>query len=141
MSLNKENIRKWVKALRSGRYRQTREVLKSTDGNKHAAYCCLGVACKLAYDEGLDFNLVDTFDNCNDLPDPVQKWFGFTNSNPNLKVNKSNNKVMSKINKAKAKGFCRSRGGRIGAIDLNDEANLNFKEIADCIECTYLSEK
>lgn len=37
----KENIRKWVKALRSGRYVQGKGQLKG------AGYCCLGVACEL----------------------------------------------------------------------------------------------
>ena len=41
--LNKVNIRKWVKALRSGKYRQGRGSLK-WDGR----YCCLGVACVVA---------------------------------------------------------------------------------------------
>ena len=40
-AINKrENIRKWVKALRSGKYQQARGVLYDGDG-----YCCLGVAC------------------------------------------------------------------------------------------------
>ena len=38
---------KWVKALRSGEYRQGREHLRTADG----AYCCLGVlACIAGYD-------------------------------------------------------------------------------------------
>ena len=36
------NQRKWIKALRSGRYKQGRKRLRT--GNK---YCCLGVACKV----------------------------------------------------------------------------------------------
>jgi|SRR6056297_3681384 len=36
----KDNIRTWVKALRSGIYPQTTEVLEDEDG-----FCCLGVAC------------------------------------------------------------------------------------------------
>lgn len=33
---------KWVKALRSGRYKQIREYLKTDEG-----YCCLGVLCNI----------------------------------------------------------------------------------------------
>lgn len=34
---------KWVKALRSGKYKQGREKLKSFDSKKQPRYCCLGV--------------------------------------------------------------------------------------------------
>src|SRR5437868_3244044 len=37
-------IRAWVKALRSGRYKQGRCKLRSTDNT----YCCLGVLCQVA---------------------------------------------------------------------------------------------
>lgn len=36
-----KEIKKWVRALRSGKYKQTRLVLQDKQG-----YCCLGVACK-----------------------------------------------------------------------------------------------
>lgn len=37
-----DNAKKWVDALRSGDYKQGKNVLHATDG-----YCCLGVACEL----------------------------------------------------------------------------------------------
>ena len=37
----KQDIEKWVKALRSEKYNQTRGTLQDSRG-----YCCLGVACK-----------------------------------------------------------------------------------------------
>lgn len=40
--LNKAFKKKWLKALRSGEFRQTRESLKGPIG-----YCCLGVAASL----------------------------------------------------------------------------------------------
>lgn len=39
--LNK-NAQKWVKALRSGKYKQTKEFLHDQNG-----FCCLGVACEV----------------------------------------------------------------------------------------------
>lgn len=42
MNVNKENIKKWVKALRSGEYNQNKGKLQNEDG-----FCCLGVACDL----------------------------------------------------------------------------------------------
>lgn len=41
--MNKQLRDKWIKALRSGKYKQTTGVLKSGDH-----YCCLGVLCKVA---------------------------------------------------------------------------------------------
>ena len=43
---SKAFIRKWVKALRSGEFKQANDVLR--DGG---AYCCLGVACVLRHRE------------------------------------------------------------------------------------------
>lgn len=37
-----ENAKKWVAALRSGEYKQTKQVLRDSNG-----FCCLGVACDL----------------------------------------------------------------------------------------------
>jgi len=37
-----ENRKKWIAALRSGKYSQVRSRLKTDDG-----YCCLGVACEV----------------------------------------------------------------------------------------------
>jgi hypothetical protein len=42
--LNKENVQKWVAALRSGDYKQTKGVLRKSDTNE---MCCLGVLCDL----------------------------------------------------------------------------------------------
>lgn len=37
-----KDAKKWVNALRSGKYKQTKQVLKN-----HEGYCCLGVACDI----------------------------------------------------------------------------------------------
>lgn len=42
--MNKELKPKWLKALRSGEYKQSRETLKDDNG-----FCCLGVLCDLTY--------------------------------------------------------------------------------------------
>lgn len=36
-------MQKWVKALRSGKYKQTKSELKDNNG-----YCCLGVLCEIS---------------------------------------------------------------------------------------------
>jgi len=80
-----KNAEAWVKALRSGKYKQGRGALRTGD-----MYCCLGVACELAgakaekpddligpygYD-GIFFT----------LPVSVQKWLGVKTGNGTYEV-------------------------------------------------------
>jgi len=39
--------KRWLAALRSGKYKQGYECLKSRSGKKKAEHCCLGVACEV----------------------------------------------------------------------------------------------
>ncbi len=41
--------KKWLKALRSGKYKQGEGQLERIDADGNAKYCCLGVACKMLY--------------------------------------------------------------------------------------------
>ena len=41
--MNKENMMKWVAALRSGKYAQTKEILRDEKG-----FCCWGVMCDIS---------------------------------------------------------------------------------------------
>lgn len=50
MAVNRENVQKWVDALRSGEYQQTRGRLQRTNPGKRGqpvGFCCLGVACEV----------------------------------------------------------------------------------------------
>lgn len=68
MALN-ENAKKWVEALRSGKYEQGQLALQN--GNK---FCCLGVACEVS---GLKVNRHDTGAIQGViLPFNVKKWLG-----------------------------------------------------------------
>src|SRR2546423_13169889 len=95
MTINKENMRLWVAALRSGEYKQGTGTLERTvDGETR--HCCLGVACRVAMNNGLKFNIIErrpsvinssTSDTFFDgevgvLPEPVRKWLGLDSSNP-----------------------------------------------------------
>ncbi len=70
--LNK-NAKKWVEALRSGKYKQTRSVLRDRVG-----FCCLGVACDLYAQEHPRAKWEDGYfmDKADTLPKTVQKWLG-----------------------------------------------------------------
>jgi hypothetical protein len=39
---------KWVAALRSGKYKQTKQTLKREEADGSASFCCLGVLCEIS---------------------------------------------------------------------------------------------
>lgn len=63
-----ENARKWVKALRSGKYKQGKECLRNGE-----RFCCLGVACELAKDSGV---IKKYFGTDQFMPEKVREWLG-----------------------------------------------------------------
>lgn len=104
-------LKKWVKALTSGKYKQGRLALKTKEGR----YCCLGVLCDLhAKETGgkwKDPTQCEHFSYCGTsgvLPMKVRRWAGLKDNDPILT----------------------SDGYR--ASDLNDEGK-RFKTIAKLI--------
>jgi hypothetical protein len=96
----KNNImKKWVKALRSGKFKQGVGTLKQFNNKEQAQHCCLGVLCEL-YNEEMKKNHKKTipvktvkgsydysfgfvrFGNSTDmLPEKVRKWAGMKSDN------------------------------------------------------------
>lgn len=76
VKLNKGNVRKWVKALRSGRYKQIHGQLYNEEG-----YCCLGVACRVAGMRpfGESFGEESAV-----LPKRAMRWLGVEDDNPKI---------------------------------------------------------
>ncbi len=73
----KKNITtKWVKALRSGEYKQGYDRLQNPETK---GYCCLGVLCKV-YEEETSNQMRNTLLNDEDLPFDVMKDFQVSNS-------------------------------------------------------------
>lgn len=116
---NKDNLRLWVAALRSGDYEQGTETLHNKADN---TWCCLGVACDVARRNGLELSSIpfsddacgdyEWFDSqCEYLPPSVKDWLGVPNVNPQL--------------------------GNRSAIDWNDFHYATFEYIADLIETEY----
>lgn len=132
--LNKVAIKKWVDALRSGKYRQCNGHLK-VQGNKRPLYCCLGVACLVAKSNNVDIDLERAFNKHNVLPDVVKKWFGFKFRDPKFLIDDKNKKIIKKMHNRYGKPNIERA---FDATTLNDHVELNFKEIADCIEYTCL---
>lgn len=126
MRPDKENIAKWVRALRSGDYQQGRGALISYTNYQTLAqetrHCCLGVATEEAIKAGVELRREGqgyTWDDGTGngatqaglLPTPVAQWLGITEINPLL-------------------------GGH-AATSLNDISHLSFDDIADEIVDQY----
>lgn len=116
---NVKNIKKWVKALRSGKYKQDIGQLRSEKG-----YCCLGVACEVSIKNRVILNVSQTKDNTylydgdeGVLPESVSQWLG-VDRDPVL----TNGKRL-----------------HVSCSTLNDHRRKTFNEIADWVEATYLS--
>lgn len=90
-----DNAKKWVAALRSGKYKQGTRYLTVIKNGKEFD-CCLGVACKLYMEEGNALQVeqqnshlryIPPMDeggaDSGVLPVPVRKWLGLTFSNGN----------------------------------------------------------
>lgn len=127
--VHKERIQNWVKALRSGEYRQCKDHIK-----KNNSYCCLGVACNIipiSFEAGYD-----------ELPNEARAYYDL-DADPELEVPQS---VIDKFIKRQKKNkkkylYIFSELLNTSAVDLNDRIGFNFDEIADCIEYTYLRKK
>lgn len=104
--MKKRVLTKWLKALRSGKYKQGRGTLCQTDKKGNESFCCLGVLCDLYQKEqkrnkkrGLRVETISaensmvgvlspkpasikSYDDCDGtLPNKVIKWAGFREYN------------------------------------------------------------
>lgn len=114
--MNEDIKNKWVRALRSGEYRQTKTKLKNQNG-----YCCLGVLCELYSKETKNAAFSsqpvywcadgthEILDEVSLLPVPIIQWAEMKSSDGNLPQMNS-------------------------LAYQNDYAGSNFEEIADYIE-------
>lgn len=112
---NKEVIRKWVDALRSGGYKQGKGTLCFGDH-----YCCLGVLCDLGEKSGIvgkeRFMDQTGFEGMfGILPGKIIEWAGLDSCNPPIK------------------------GSPLSS--WNDHMAFDFNAIADLIEEEYLKEE
>lgn len=139
MTINRERVRLLVDALRSGRFQQGYGHLRAKN-----EYCCLGVACEVAMENGIQLNVVpaaaphmvaDQFDgHSSDLPDAVIGWYGFGyTSDPSLRMPPLLH-AQRVERKQKVPSFSFA-----SAIALNDTFKFSFDEIADCFEYTFLT--
>lgn len=132
---NSERVRKLVKALRSGRFMQGTRKLRGKDLDRDDYYCCLGVACEVAMENGLPlstriigadfgksiFSYSDPLDQSDYswrvLPRTVQTWYEFSETDPLVNLEWWQSSTLA---------------------HLNDDG-FSFTEIADIIERNFIS--
>ena len=131
--MRKEVMVKWVKALRSGKFKQGTGTLKQYNSNGNAQHCCLGVLCEL-YNDSMRKSKKKTLpekvcDNDSDfshgycrfggkkedLPKEVKNWAGMNDSLGKFYLSDDHYECLA---------------------DLNDTGR-KFKTIADIIEKNY----
>jgi hypothetical protein len=110
---------KWIKALRSGRYKQAKRFLRVKEA-KQDGYCCLGVLCNLSKlgrwkkTKYLGELRMSYLEMTGVLPEEVQKWAGMKSEIGTYFVGNTK-KCLSGIN----------------------DFGASFEEIADFIEKHY----
>jgi hypothetical protein len=107
----KQQIKKWTRALRSGKYRQCKSVLQSERG-----FCCLGVACTVFAPDYLKDYETGLLKGA--LP---QTRYGAPQWLANMNAD-----------------FYDQTTACLPL--LNDTTGLSFDEIADCLEAVYIHE-
>lgn len=140
--MNKEVRAKWISALRSGKYEQGYHYLNAYD-----KFCCLGVLCEIAVEEGVTIKVNGPYGQGNTvnaykdgtglrdgaLGDNVCKWAG-------LKISDSVGFVVfnqSDIDSGLFKGL--EEGGAVVPMStslaaLNDSKLYSFEDIAKIVE-------
>lgn len=144
---NTEVIQKWVTALESGDYQQTKGKLhrEESNGINKPGYCCLGVLCEIAVQEGI-VSVIETRDGYDfygadgrtghedDLPIEVQTWAGLNDPSPEVEYEMTPDEFDSAD---MSEGFD-SPVRTDSLAELNDEFEYDFKRIAGIIRDNFL---
>ncbi len=112
----KDRIRLWVAALRSGEFQQGKDLLRHGD-----FYCCIGVGCEVYRRTTKDgawlrseFEASGSY-STTAFPNTVRDWYGLPSASPLANTGRH-------------------------FSDMNDDDKADFPTIADAIEKTYLGE-
>lgn len=120
-----DNAKKWVEALRSDIYKQTRGRLRTTEKGEYS-YCCLGVACELYkancrdVGEDIDWNGDYFLGDEEELPLEVMSWLGLKEADGSYQP--------------PPKVITCGEGDGHSLINDNDYFYMTFNQIADIIE-------
>jgi hypothetical protein len=148
-----EVAQEWVKALRSGNYKQTHgylNILESNERDVPVGFCCLGVLCEIAVNDGLVDNLdiydvnadsrrrfdARTYDGASALlPGKVGQAYGIHDGD-------GGSLTIAEVREFISPDVLREIGGgqgeefdniKVTLVDLND-SGATFEQIANVIE-------
>jgi len=114
----------WLEDLRSGNFKQTEGVLRYTENGEHS-YCCLGVLCNRldpnGYDQYDTFRFSNGETSCGGIVEDVAQELGLTTT------------IMHKID-GDPYGNPTPTSIEGILVEMNDNLNKSFSEIADWIE-------
>lgn len=146
MTINQPVLRKWIDALRSGKYTQTTGMLGEINDNGTRSYCCLGVLCEIAAQEGItepkeSANAI-SYDGVNTMPPgSVVRWFdpGNNFADYTWTIPRDQNKYPIEAGNCSEDNcsLCGDTQGVIGLSELNDTHKVPFTDIADAIEAAW----
>lgn len=109
IEINEQQLLKWIQALDSGKYKQSKGELQNRDG-----YCCLGVACRVLLPKK-SLNL--------DSEGFLQGGFPESHDSPQWLIDVNED-------------FSNKTGETL--VFLNDELKFTFSEIATLLELVYI---
>lgn len=119
---------KWLEALRSGRYQQGRSYLHTASPDGEDRFCCLGVLCDLAANDGIVRTSVGHDDAIAYIGQPLDVETAIP---PGSVVHWAYQKLPEPGDRWK---ILTQELGTTYLPELNDDDRLTFSEIADLIE-------
>lgn len=145
-----ENFRKWLDALRSGKYNQThgalyRRAVSEYDENPNVGFCCLGVVCDISHlgkwvsqvsltaqAQEMTY-VVDGYQHPGYLTEPVMRWLG-------LDPYEADDMGELIYDSEAGHGFTLvvHEGGMLVQVNTLNDNGKDFKYIADLLEKEYL---
>jgi len=132
-------IKEWVKALRSGEYKQGQSYLRSRDGK----FCCLGVLCDLT--NRIDWEALLEEDECctilnegSVLPKSILNLLDLEERTSLFKISLENPKLIEILEENYKKEDRVNTWGYYSLAELNDVWKLDFNQIADILEEEFL---
>lgn len=135
---------KWVKALRSGKYKQGKQALKTRSRKGIVRHCCLGVLCEL-YNKEHKNKLKTKIKNPDDidlaLAPGIDKCYLFSNRSIMLPISVKNwaglNDACGLLKKGDGYSNNKFHWGTVFSLsEMNDEG-ATFNQIANFIEERY----
>lgn len=120
-----ELIEKWLKALESGEYHQAQGALSVNYGEWNQSFCCLGVACVVAKNNGIEKVTDRIIESQTALPSLLAKRLGISNLGTFIKSIRYRGRTYSDLTQLNDGGV---RFKTIARIIREQLAAKNFKK-------------